>query len=312
MAAKYPDYEDWAVQLAYNYTGSELRDGEWFALTQKINGVRATTLIPELVSRGGKVFKGLQHIENELVYLREALFHQSNIKFEFDGELRVADKYIAGMTDNEAFKLSVGLANSSVNMSGKDKLQFIIFDVLIASEFRLNTCSIKYSQRFDWLSIVDYTVKKLNLKYIKTVPIVYSGKDKSQINTWFEYANNQGWEGLMINRDMSYTYNRTKGLLKIKKFDTLDLKIVGYTQGTGKYEHTLGALACKFRDNIVYVGTGFDDMTRDLLWAQRDHLEGKICEVKYKDITYDKATSLPSLQFPVFICLKTDKNKADA
>jgi DNA ligase-1 len=155
-------------------------------------------------------------------------------------------------------------------------------------------------------------MNKLELKYIKIVPIVYSGTDKSQIDNWFNYANNQGWEGLMINRDMVYSYTRTKALLKIKKFDTLDLKIVGYTQGTGKYEHTLGALACKFRDNVVYVGTGFDDLTRDLLWEQRDHLEGKLCEVKYKDITYDKHTSLPSLQFPVFVCIKEDKVKADA
>ena len=227
MAAKYPDYEDWAVQLAYNYTGSELRDGEWFALTQKINGVRATSFANELVSRGGKIFKGLRHIEKELLLLRNALFEQSSIKFDFDGELRIADKYIAGLTDNEAFKLSVGLANSSVNMQGKEKLQYIIFDILKTSEFQINTCSAKYTQRFDWLSIVDYVINKLNLKYIKIVPIVYHGKDKSQIDTWFEYANNQGWEGLMINRDMPYVYTRTKGLLKIKKFDTLDLKIVG-------------------------------------------------------------------------------------
>ena len=40
-------------------------------------------------------------------------------------------------------------------------------------------------------------------------------------------------------------------------------------------------------------------------------IKGKIIEVKYKDITSDAVTGLKSLQFPVFVQIKTDKIEPD-
>ena len=67
---------------------------------------------------------------------------------------------------------------------------------------------------------------------------------------------------------------------------------------------TAGAIAVKFRDNIVNVGSGFDDKSRDFIWQNREELIGRIAEVKYKEISKDKKTGLESLQFPVFVQIR--------
>lgn len=43
--------------------------------------------------------------------------------------------------------------------------------------------------------------------------------------------------------------------------------------------------------------------------ARRYKMPGRLCEVKYKEISYDKNTGAESLQFPVFISIRTDKDE---
>lgn len=307
--AKYADYLDWKVQLAHTYTGNELRDGEWFSLSEKVNGVRATYFNNGLVSRSGKIIVGVEHILDCLNTIKKLLCDKYHCTMIFDGELRLQDKYIDPYwSDNEAFKASAGIVNSTKNYSEKYKLKFVIFDIIPVSDFVSEKSFLKYSNR---LELLNYVKSILNTDCVEVVNIMYSGKDKASIDAVMNEAIDLGWEGLMINRDLPYEFKRTKNILKYKLFNTIDLAVIGYTEGTGKYAGTLGALECSFDGNSVFVGTGFDDLTRDIIWASADSNIGRICEVKYKDITSDKYTGLKSLQFPVFVCFKEDKSNAD-
>lgn len=311
--AKNVDWEDWKVQLAYSYTGNELQNNEWFSLSQKINGVRATYFADELITRSGKNIQGVEILKHYLHNLYQKLNRETGRFFVFDGELRIMDNYASEYgDDNAVFKASVGIVNSTRDFTEKYKLGFIIFDIIPVSEFVQDFCTMRFKERHEILySYISDFCKDTN-GIIQVVKNLYTGTNQNVIYEYLDYAERNNWEGLMINRNAEYAYTRTKGLLKVKKFNTIDLKVVGCEQGTGKYENTLGALLCKYKDNIVGVGTGFDDITRDIIWAQRDHLEGKLCEIKYKDITCDKYTGLESLQFPVFVCFKHDKIKPDA
>jgi DNA ligase-1 len=308
--AKNVDYLDWKVQLAYSYTGNELKPGEWFSLSEKVNGVRATYFDKNLVSRSGKTIIGVEHILDVLEILTRAVYSKYQCHFVFDGELRLQDTFTDGLDDNEIFKASAGIANSSKNLSEKYKLKFVIFDVIPVGDFVCEKSYVHYSNRLNVLNFINSQLK--NVGCVEIVKIMYSGTDKNSIDAVMNDAIDLGWEGIMINRDLPYEFKRTKNILKYKLFKTIDLKVIGYTEGTGKYAGTLGALECSFNGNSVFVGTGFDDSTRNLLWASIDSVIGRICEVKYKDITSDKSTGLQSLQFPVFVCLKNDKTKADA
>lgn len=65
----------------------------------------------------------------------------------------------------------------------------------------------------------------------------------------------------------------------------------------------------EYKNNIVKVGSGFTDEQRTEFWNNRENVIGEICEVKYKEISRDKNTGFESLQFPVFVRLRTDKNE---
>lgn len=89
----------------------------------------------------------------------------------------------------------------------------------------------------------------------------------------------------------------------------MDLPILGCNEGTGRLAGTLGALVLDFKGNEVKVGSGFSDEQRAEFWHGRDDLIGVLCEVKYKEVSYDKSTGAESLQFPVFVALRKDKSE---
>ena len=80
-------------------------------------------------------------------------------------------------------------------------------------------------------------------------------------------------------------------------------------EGSGRLAGTLGAFVLDFKGNEVKVGTGFTDTQRSEYWGNREQLLGTLCEVKYKEISQDKSTGAESLQFPVFVTLRTDKTE---
>lgn len=78
-------------------------------------------------------------------------------------------------------------------------------------------------------------------------------------------------------------------------------------RGLADYPGTLGAFVLEYKGNEVRVGSGFSDEQRVAFWNDRDNLIGALCEVKYKEVSFDKSTGAESLQFPVFVEIRTDK-----
>ena len=111
-------------------------------------------------------------------------------------------------------------------------------------------------------------------------------------------------EGIIINLDSPYECRRVKTLIKVKKFYTLDLKVIDAIEGDGRLKGTLGALVVDYKGNTVNVGSGFSDAQRKEFWENKNDIIGRVIEVKYKEITKNKDTGLESLQFPVFVSLR--------
>lgn len=300
-------FDGWNVQLAKTYEPGMIKSGEWFSISQKVNGARATYFAGEMVSRTGNRIEGLGDIIQHIKELEKLC----GMRLAVDGELRLHDTYARGLTDNEAFKIGTGIANSTRDMAQKYKLQFIIFDVMPMKEWTYDFCEDKYQDRLQRLKSIGRIIENASLSKLKIVPFMYEGTDQDMIEKCLIEANLNGWEGIMINRNERYQFKRTNAILKYKSFNTIDLECIGMIEGTGKYEGVMGALCCKFGDNIVNVGTGFDDCLRRFIWDQGSWIKGKIIEVKYKDITSDSVTGLKSLQFPVFVQIKADKEQAD-
>lgn len=144
---------------------------------------------------------------------------------------------------------------------------------------------------------------------VKILPVLYHGTDQSKINELLEQMVREDKEGLMVNLDVPYKRRRHRGILKVKRFYTMDLRIVRCIEGSGRLSGALGAFVVDFKGNEVNVGSGFSDEQRTQFWNRRDDLIGGLCEIKYKELSYDKSTGAESLQFPIFISIRSDKNE---
>lgn len=127
--------EQWEVQLGSAFNKLKLRDGEWFSLSQKMNGNRASYYKGELISRQGKIFSGMDHIILDLETIDPEMF--------YDGEL--IRKNIDGLSDGENFRIGTGIINSDVGM--KPEIKFVIFDVFPADELADGKSNQRYRER---------------------------------------------------------------------------------------------------------------------------------------------------------------------
>lgn len=287
---------EWEVQQAYPIDKYPVANGTEFWLTQKLNGVRATLYNGQLIARSGVPFKGLDHILKELRWADCA-------HIALDGELTLADTH--GLRDNEAFREATGILNS--DDEHKTGICFTIFDAIPYVDFDSANPKVPYSHRRTILNEVEETVS--NSECVRVLPVLYHGKDLRKIDELLEQMIREDKEGLMLNTDVPYKRTRHKGILKIKRFYTMDLPITGVEEGSGRLTGRLGAFVLDYKGNEVKVGSGFTDEQRRGYWDMRNSLIGQLCEVKYKEISYDKNTGLESLQFPVFVQLRADKTE---
>lgn len=289
---------EWEVQQAYPIDKYPIKPGTWFALSEKLNGVRATYYHGELIARSGSPYTGLEHITQIL----DAMSAQSDTPLVFDGELTLKDKGV--LTDNEAFRIATGIINSESR--DKTAICYTIFDVLSADEFDTGESKDGYILRRTRLG--SFIPKLPSGSPVRILPLEYDGRDQSMIDLLLGRMVAEDKEGLMANLDVPYKRKRHSGILKIKRFYTMDLPILACEEGTGRLTGTLGAFVLGYKGNEVRVGSGFTDDQRVAYWNHRDELSGVLCEVKYKEVSYDKHTGAESLQFPVFVQLRTDKN----
>lgn len=286
---------EWEVQQAYPVEKHPIKEGTEFWLTQKLNGVRATYYKGKLYARSGVPFKGLEHITNEFAW-------DNTDAVVLDGELTLKDR--GALSDNEAFRVATGIINSSDD--DKTGICYTVFDMLPTWDFEKGESEMSYSTRREALKGIAMTLGEDSP--VKILPVLYHGTDQSKINELLEQMVREDKEGLMLNLDVPYKCKRHSGILKVKRFYTMDLPVIACEEGSGRLAGTLGAFVLDYKGNEVRVGSGFTDEQRVEFWRNKDALLGTLCEVKYKEISYDKNTGAESLQFPVFICLRTDKD----
>lgn len=287
---------EWEVQQAFPIDKYPAQKGKEFWLTQKLNGTRATFYKGRLVARSGSAYKGLDHIVRELNRVQR-------MGYVLDGELTLREK--GNLSDNEAFRVATGIINSDAE--DKREICYTVFDAIPLRDFEGAESGITYSKRRAFL---DSLAEQFNVgSSVRILRVLYHGQDISMIDKLLEQMVREDKEGLMLNYDVPYKRARHKGILKIKRFYTMDLPVVGYEEGTGRLEGTLGALVLDYKGNKVKVGSGFTDEQRTVLWRKQDELVGLLCEVKYKEVSKDKNTGLESLQFPVFVQIRNDKTE---
>jgi DNA ligase-1 len=124
----------------------------------------------------------------------------------------------------------------------------------------------------------------------------------------------KGEEGIILkNNDHPWEDKRSKQCVKMKEVIEMDLKIVGFAEGTGKASGMTGAIQVENKDGSIKssVGTGLDDATRKDIWARQEELIGTIITVKCNGVISRKGADSKSLFLPVFVELRLDKTESD-
>jgi hypothetical protein len=153
---------------------------------------------------------------------------------------------------------------------------------------------------------------------LKLVPR-YLVNSVDEIQTYYQTFRDRGLEGAIVKPlDGFYQKKRSFGWMKMKAEESVDVRVTGAFEGTGKYEGQLGGLIVDVDGVEVRVGGGFTDEERRRLWEafQRDQavrhwpspgpnpeVLGRLIEVEYHEKTPDG-----SLRHPRFVAWRDDKD----
>ena len=276
----------------------KLKGNEWISISRKLNGTRCAFVGDKCMTRQGKEYKGLDHIIKDL--------HSLGLKNCFvDGELLYKNE--EGLSDSEAFQKGTGIAMSKdIN---KSDLKLVIFDVFPLEEFWSGKSKESYYERKQMLLEIREGIELFDeVRNVEIVQMCYEGTDHTEIWKWLDYAEENDWEGIILNLDTPYECKRSRSLIKVKKFFSCDIKCTGIEEGSGRNKSTLGALVCDYKGFPVNVGSGFSDSDRKHFWQHPEDVIGKIISVKYKEETKNKDGKI-SIQFPVFEAVRFDKSE---
>jgi len=236
----------------------------------KLDGLRGYWNGENLLTRNGHIIHGMEHITNYLGH------------YHLDGEL---------MDPTAHFQKSSGDTRS---FNAAPNIQYFVFD---APKINLG-----FRDRYNWLT--EYcTVFKATEAPISIVKHIIM-KSKEDVERNFEKSLAAGYEGLVLKNPSSlYQEKRSKDWLKVKNSKSEDLPIIGFYEGEGRLEGTLGGIVVMRKNGVpVKVGSGFSDALRMEIWNTRDKWTDTIHEISYHEETPDG-----SLRHPVYGKRRTDK-----
>ena len=278
--------ESFSVQLAKTYDPTKkYKNVDYWLASRKLDGLRCYYKNGHFLTRNGHEILGFDHIIEELKQLPYSFV---------DGELFTKE------VNFQAIQGAV-MSNKNIDPKRKEKIWFNVFAV-----------------GGDWEDTREMVrmVEKINeykFKYVVALEYEEVKNDSKAILAICEKFMKEGYEGVMLRHpQIWYEWKRSTSLLKYKLFKEADFKIFSFEEGEGKFVGTLGAILIEGKLGKIKiqskVGSGYDDETRDLLWANRKNLIGKTVEIKYQNITDEEdENGVFSLRFPVFNKLKEDR-----
>ena len=275
---------------------------EWYA-SRKLDGVRCIIVIDEngkvtSFSRTGKIFETLGKVE-------ECLSRLNIRSVVFDGEICMVDK--DGKEDFQSIMKEIRKKNHTIQ-----NVKYKIFDYLTLTEFAnqrsVRRLSLRLNELEGTLMTLQTILKNKRPADVGVCEFLYQEKirDLKHFQVWTDVANEDGWEGVMLRKNVGYKGKRGKDLLKFKKFHDAEDVVEGITYGPirmlvdGKEvtETMTSQIMIKHKGYEVGVGSGFSMEQRMEFHQDPTKIVGKIITVQYFEETKNQEGGI-SLRFPV-------------
>jgi DNA ligase-1 len=175
-------------------------------------------------------------------------------------------------------------------------------------------CKIEYQQRY--MNLLEQLTPYTGMFLISLIPtrVVYS---KREAYEHFQEVLLQGCEGTVVkDPDMPWADGTSKDQVKLKLEFIVDLRIVGFTKGNGKFAKSFGAIMMETCDGLLKVNvSGMDDKTRQDIHDNRDKYLFSIAAVEANAVFKPSASNaFHSLSHPRLSELRAaaDKSVADS
>lgn len=262
-------------------------EGEKIVISTKLDGERLVIIKREgeieLRARSGRLVEGCIEIEEDAQLLPD--------NYVYDGE--ILSKNPKSLPSKDLFTETRKIMGSKGDKVG---LEFHMFDALPLGEFERGESSKSFLERKKWITNLINTGRYNSLK---NVPVLYVGYDLDEVDIQLKKAIANGEEGVMVNLNKTYECKRSNNLLKVKQFHTVDLKVIGFEEGTGRNKGKLGSFKVDYKGYHVNVGSGLTDKEREQIWENKEKCLGRVIEVQYFEES--KSGGELSLRFPTFI-----------
>jgi len=272
--------------LAYKVDAKPIDWTKKVYMQPKLDGVRCVIQLNDkgevyAYSRTGKPWLNIEHILQDL----KPLFKE-NEDVILDGEL-----YNHDLRDD--FEKIISLVRKQKptaddRAESKQLVQFHCYDYANGSE--------NYSTRMR--NLVTSDMYSYCVKYVPTTCVA---EDQAQIQHQLNL--DEGYEGSILRLDGPYQCKRSYNLQKFKDFHDTEATIIGYVDGKGKREGTLGKFLMQDDDGVEFgcpPGKGYNyKMLADMLTNIHNYIG------KRATFTYFERTKAGSYRHPLF---KTIRN----
>ncbi|MEH0760071.1 DNA ligase [Vibrio sp. 16] len=232
MSANATNVDDFlvAVPLAHSYD-QKIEVSEYWK-SEKLDGIRAIWTGKRLVTRNGNPIHAPDWFVEPLP------------PYPLEGELW------AGRGNFHLVQQTV--LDTKPTDAAWRKIDYMLFDMPEAAG--------DYQKRYYNVLYFTRASKRDHIKYIEHTPI----KSETELFGYLDSIDSAKGEGVMLRKITSrYQAGRSNDLLKLKKHQDAEARVVGYKVGRGKYHGLMGALLVQLDSGIkFYIGSGFSDIQR--------------------------------------------------
>ena len=264
----------------------------WFA-SRKLDGVRCITVVDyngevKCYSRVGNEFETLQVV-------KDAVKELGVVGVVFDGEICLMDE--DGNEDFQGIMKQIKRKNHTIANP-----KYVMFDYLTKTEFDSKESKATLAERIARFSKLDTKIEdQESLSVLEQIVV----NDDDHFASLKSKAEEKGFEGVMLRKNVGYEGKRSQNLLKVKKFydaeyvvesiDFEDHRIIR----DGK-EVTVRMMAQAYINHKGYevkVGSGWNQEQRLKYEANPELIIGKTITVQYFEESKNQQGEL-SLRFP--------------
>ena len=280
-----------ALANPYNVKRVDFKSGDWYG-SRKLDGVRCICRKENdtvtFFSRSGKEFLTLGKLEFEIKDIPG--------DFILDGEICMVDK--DGNEDFQGIMKQIRKKDHQI-----ENPKFFVFDYLTLEEFDNKTGTVPLTERLiNGINNLPLTINSNMLEFLKQEQLTTEERF-TEIKIAAEDA---GFEGIMVRKNVGYEGKRSHNLLKVKKFHDAEYTVLGTTNAfirwteNGKQveRECLSNITIEHKGCKVNVGSGFSKEQREMYFESPQDIIGKTVTIQYFEETKNQNGGF-SLRFPV-------------